>query len=82
MPLYDYECEEGHLHDTIRPHTESNEPHICPKCGKSAKRIMSAQFSFEGNGAGFYNNLYQGYGGHNTSKKKWEDRFPDNKDTT
>lgn len=81
MPLYDYECEEGHMHDYIRHHSESNLPHVCPKCGKDAKRIMSAQFSFEGNGAGFYNNLKQNYF-HNTPKKAWEDRFPDNKSTT
>lgn len=81
MPLYEYQCEDGHISCRLRKHTESAEDSTCKECGKFAKRILSWESSFEGAGAGFYNNLRQSYT-HNRKKKVWEDAFPESKDTT
>ncbi len=40
MPLYEYECEDGHRFDSIKP-IPKRYTAVC-KCGKIAKHIMSA----------------------------------------
>ena len=42
MPTYDYKCECGHVFRKLRPMSESSEPADCPKCGKSAKKTLTA----------------------------------------
>lgn len=38
MPMYFYQCEEGHLFEAIRPVANRDDPINCPKCNKPAKR--------------------------------------------
>jgi len=37
MPLYDFRCPEGHVHDTITP--VGTKTVVCPECGKEAKQV-------------------------------------------
>ncbi len=48
MPIYEYECEEGHKHERFRSMSQSSENAICPDCGQEAKRIMSLTHWFMG----------------------------------
>lgn len=41
MPLYEYECEDGHITEAWRSIAERNEPIQC-ECGKESRKIMSA----------------------------------------
>jgi len=40
MPLYDYQCEDGHIFE-VRRAREDKSPRDCPTCTKSAKRVFS-----------------------------------------
>lgn len=43
MPMYDYLCEGcEHVFTELRPMAEHLEPHPCPGCGASARRIVGA----------------------------------------
>lgn len=44
MPIYEYECDEGHKHQRRRPMSQCKENAICPDCGQEAKRIISVTF--------------------------------------
>lgn len=41
MPIYEYECFEGHKSEKLRPTSQSDDDSLCPECGAVAKRIMS-----------------------------------------
>jgi len=41
MPLYEYECPEGHRSEKTRPMSQSMDDALCPDCGQLARRIMS-----------------------------------------
>ena len=43
MPIYDIECDDCGIFEVIIP---LNEKAVCPKCGKDAKKLVSA-VSFE-----------------------------------
>ena len=38
MPLYDFRCPDGHVHEAIVPYTERHK-HECPECGKQAELV-------------------------------------------
>lgn len=42
MPLYEYECPEGHRAELIRPTEKRNENINCPFCGAESERVPSA----------------------------------------
>lgn len=41
MPIYEYECENGHRSEAFRPMSESSQPNQCPDCSEVARRIVS-----------------------------------------
>ena len=41
MPLYEYECEQGHKQERFKPMSQSSEEILCSDCGQVAKRIIS-----------------------------------------
>lgn len=42
MPLYDYRCGEGHIHEDLRAYDFRDKRTRCPRCKRIAKRIPSA----------------------------------------
>lgn len=55
MPVYEFECECGQVTESlVRMDTQSIE---CPKCRKTARKILSA-CSFELKGGGWYADGY------------------------
>lgn len=55
MPVYEFECECGHVfEELVRMDTKKKD---CPRCRKSAKKIMSA-CTFELKGGGWYADGY------------------------
>ena len=50
MPLYEYECKNGHRFETFRPMAESGEPIHCSECRAVARQLVSvpapAQFGW------------------------------------
>ena len=55
MPVYEFECSEGHItEELVRMGTKNTK---CSKCHKKAKKIMS-QCSFELKGGGWYADGY------------------------
>ena len=42
MPLYDYQCVEGHRHELFHPLAELDTTHICPTCRGVLHRCLSA----------------------------------------
>jgi putative FmdB family regulatory protein len=50
VPLYDYQCEAGHRYEIRLPFGSANEQ-PCEKCGKPARRLLSAPpIVFKGSG--------------------------------
>ena len=46
MPLYEYYCEKcTEVFEALRSVSASEEPAICPKCGRDAERIMPTTFA-------------------------------------
>jgi len=41
MPLYEYECQNGHRSEASRPIDGRDIDNICPVCGQLARRVMS-----------------------------------------
>ena len=41
MPLYEYRCPKGHVHERLRKYSERDEPCICVECDEEAKPILS-----------------------------------------
>lgn len=39
MPIYEYQCEDGHLSEDIRSIRDYKASHVCRSCGKKAERI-------------------------------------------
>lgn len=55
MPVYEFECDCGKITENlVRMGTESI---VCPKCGKTATKIMS-RCTFELKGGGWYTDGY------------------------
>lgn len=48
MPLYEYECPEGHKQERLRPMSQSSDDCLCGECGAVAKRIVSKTHWFMG----------------------------------
>ncbi len=44
MPIYEYECEQGHRSEHRLPYSQSSEDNVCPKCRQVAKRVISRMF--------------------------------------
>jgi putative FmdB family regulatory protein len=42
MPVYEYKCEAGHKFEAVLPVARYNEPQMCPQCGKSSAKLLSA----------------------------------------
>src|SRR5258706_15970609 len=42
MPAYEYHCEQCGSFTTMRPMSARNDPQICPGCGTSASRVLTA----------------------------------------
>lgn len=38
MPIHDYRCEAGHVHEALVKWDEDS--HECPECGQTAKRVF------------------------------------------
>ncbi len=65
MPVYEFECPQGHVTEDLVP---MGTTHIkCAKCKKKAKKIMSA-CTFELKGGGWYADGYSSKG--STGSKK------------
>lgn len=56
MPLYEYECEQGHRFEEIQKFADDPIEH-CPTCDAKAKRLMSAS-NFALKGEGWYRDGY------------------------
>jgi putative FmdB family regulatory protein len=41
MPIYEYECEEGHRVEKVRGIGGRNDLVVCPTCGREMKIVMS-----------------------------------------
>ena len=41
MPLYEYRCENGHVHEVLQRSSEAN-PDACPECGAAVERLFPA----------------------------------------
>lgn len=41
MPLYEYECQNGHRFEVLRPMSQRNDPVHCEKCRGLARPLMS-----------------------------------------
>jgi len=48
MPIYEYQCPQGHKHERLRPMSESSLVSVCRVCGHLAQRIMSLTHWFMG----------------------------------
>ena len=42
MPLYEYECPEGHIREELRRYEDRERPAYCQTCLKRMERILSA----------------------------------------
>lgn len=38
MPIYDFQCPAGHVHEALVPY-EDRKSHECPECGDTAKQV-------------------------------------------
>ena len=41
MPIYDYQCPNGHVHERHHIQADDFQPRTCTECMKPAERIMS-----------------------------------------
>lgn len=51
MPIYEYKCQNGHVTEQIRKHTETTV--VCPKCGGDANQLFPGKFVAHGLPNGF-----------------------------
>ena len=59
MPIYEYECGScGNISEQIESMNNADTTKPCPKCGKTAQRIMS-NTSFQLKGGGWYTTDYK-----------------------
>ena len=42
MPIYEYRCPDGHVHELLRSYDERDRKSNCPECRKRATKIVSA----------------------------------------
>jgi putative FmdB family regulatory protein len=42
MPIYSYECPNGHESEDLRRVANREDPHSCPQCGEPAKAVITA----------------------------------------
>lgn len=42
MPIYEYRCPDGHIHERIRRHLERQNPSPCPTCHADTTVLFSA----------------------------------------
>lgn len=42
MPVYDFRCDQGHVHEGVLPITSSERWIVCVQCGGRAQRLISA----------------------------------------
>lgn len=42
MPVYEFRCEQSHVHELVLPMSSDSRSAICPQCGGSAQRLISA----------------------------------------
>ena len=54
MPTYEYKCPNGHEFEKFFPTISSKRRVTCPKCGKSAERLISGGAGLVFKGTGFY----------------------------
>ena len=54
MPTYEYKCPNGHEFEKFFPTISSKRRVTCPKCGKSAERLISGGAGLVFKGSGFY----------------------------
>lgn len=47
MPLYEYECPNGHKAEEVRTVAERNNNLICRECGEQTRRIISSNIRRE-----------------------------------
>ena len=45
MPIYEFQCSDGHLSEKRLPLTSEEREADCPDCGLTAHRIISAPFT-------------------------------------
>lgn len=48
MPVYDYECPACGDFTALRPMAECQDPHPCPECGGTARRVIRTAPAFAG----------------------------------
>lgn len=54
MPLYEYYCEKDDMvFEALRPLSRSEEPALCPECGRKSERILPTTFSAMNRDAGY-----------------------------
>ena len=69
MPTYEYSCDGcGNAFEKFEPMT-SRPSKKCPKCGKTAKRVISGGAGFLFKGQGFYVNDYRSKSYKESAKK-------------
>ena len=70
MPIYDYKCQKcGNVFEVLQAKDIKTEK--CPKCGQTAKKMMSSRVGFIFKGSGFYVNDYKKKsGGENKNEGK------------
>ena len=55
MAIYEYKCKHcNHVHEEIRPMSESDEDSKCEKCGKKSERIISPAAVIVSEGSKFF----------------------------
>ena len=42
MPLYEFRCQNSHLHEQMMPMSAADRSAICPECGGAATRLISS----------------------------------------
>ena len=42
MPLYEFRCENSHLHELMMPLAAADRSAACPECGSAASRLISS----------------------------------------
>jgi putative FmdB family regulatory protein len=60
MPLYDYECKECGYRFEQRQKMSDAPIEVCPKCGGTVERLISAGIGLIFKGAGFHATEYHG----------------------
>jgi len=54
MPTYEFKCPKGHVFEKFYPTITNTRRLKCPKCGKTAQRLISGGAGLVFKGSGFY----------------------------